>query len=251
MEVPYRRTKLLIKTIPKGTLLFRYTKTPQNDLRGIPIDEGRCVTPNFNVFFHPNPYIGFHMYEEYRKEIGDTVYAYILTHDIKVLWLLEPSKYSRMTRKKRTFIKECSRVPKGCMPRPGNSYDPCFSDTMIKKYPDVVGMIVLAPGDDKLMRKAEKRGISRKAKSFFHKAHDSFGIHAVPELILHPFVKRPSKDVIVHDQDIIENNYKLLKKMKGEELHSFMRKAVYNPETYFYTYKSSNSTSETDSLSNS
>jgi hypothetical protein len=253
MEVPYRRTKLLIKTIPKGTLLFRYTKTPQNDVRGIPVDSGRCVTPNFNVFFHPNPYIGYHLYQEYRKEIGDTVYAYVLTHDIKVLWLLEPSPYSRMTRKKKTFIKECSRVPKGCMPRPGNAYDPCFSDTMIKKYPDIVGMIALAPGDDKLLRKAEKRGITRKAKSYFHKARDSFGIHAVPELILHPFSKRPSKDVIIHENDKIENNYKLLKKMNYSEVDSFMTRAVYDPQTYFYTYKSSKSmtSSGTPSLSKS
>ena len=249
MEVPYRRTKILVKRIPKGTLLFRFTKTPQNDLRGIPVDEGRCVTPNFNVFFHPNPFIGYHLYHDYRKEIGDTVYIYILTRDIKVIWLLEPSKYSRMTRKKKTFIKECSLVPKGCMPRAGNSYDPCFSDTMIKKYPDIVGIISLAAGDNKLLRRAEKRGITRKIKSYFHKGKDSFGIHEVPELILHPLAKRPSRDMIVHENDTLENNYKLLKKMKysEEDLHSFMKKAVYDPETLFYTYRSSSLTSESES----
>jgi cytochrome c oxidase assembly protein subunit 15 len=29
------------------------------------------------------------------------------------------------------------------VPSEGQSYDPCFSDTLIKKYPDIVGMIVL------------------------------------------------------------------------------------------------------------
>ena len=53
MEVPYRNTKLLVKIIPKGTVLFRITDTPENDLRGIPVDGKRCVTPTFNVFFHP------------------------------------------------------------------------------------------------------------------------------------------------------------------------------------------------------
>ena len=240
MEVPYRRSKLLIKIIPKGTLLFRYTKSPENDLRGVPVDSGRCMTPNFNVFFHPNPYIGYHLYHDYRDEIGDTVYVYVLTNDVKVLWLLEPSKYSRMTRKKKTFIKECSRVPKGCMPRPGNSYDPCMSDTMIKKYPDIVGIMSLAPGDNKLMRKAEKRGISQKARSYFHKARDSFGIHEVPELILHPLTKR-KKEMIVHENDVLENNYRLLKKMKYSEVDSFMKNVVYDSETYFY--KSSKLTS--------
>jgi len=251
MEVPYRRTKLLVKIIPKGTLLFRFTKNPQNDLRGVPVDSGRCMTPNFNVFFHPNPFIGYYLYHDYRKEIGETVYIYILTRDIKVLWLLEPSPYSRMTRKKKTFIKECSRVPKGCMPRPANAYDPCMSDTMVRKHPDIVGMIALAAGDDKLVRKAEKRGISKKVKSYFHKAKDSYGIHSVPEIILHPLSKRPLKDMIIRDEDKLENNYKLLKKMKysEEELHSFMRNAEYDPKTYFYTYKLSMSTSSSESES--
>ena len=249
MEVPYRRSRLMVKVIPKGTLLFRFTKSPQNDLRGIPVDSGRCMTPNFNVFFHPNPFIGYHLYHDYRKEIGETVYIYILTRDIKVLWLLEPSKHSRMTRKKKTFIKECSRVPRGCMPRAGNSYDPCMSDTMVKKYPDIVGMISLAAGDDKMLRKAEKRGISKKVKSYFHKARDSFTIHSVPELILHPLTKRPSKEFIVHENDVLENNYKLLKKMKysEENLISFMKNAVYDPKTYFYVYNSSMSIDSAES----
>lgn len=253
MEVPYRRSKLLVKIIPKGTLLFRFTKTPENDLRGVPVDDKtRCVAPNFNVFFHPNPFIGYHMYRDYRGDLGTTVYIYILTHDIKVLSLVNPSKYSRMTRKtKRTFIKECSEVPRGCMPKSGNSYDPCFSQTMIKKYPDIVGMLALSPGDTKLFRKALKRGIPSRTQKMFHKAQDSFGIHEVPELILHPLAKRPASDMKIHDQDKLENNYRLLKKMEYSEddLHAFMKNAKYNPDTYFFDYKSSISTSASNKSS--
>jgi hypothetical protein len=185
------------------------------------------------------------MYKEYQKDIGTTVYIYTLTHDIKVLSLVNPSKYSRMTRKKKTFIKECSAVPKGCMPKIGNSYDPCLSATMVKKYPDVVGMLTLSPGDNKLLKKALKHGISKKTQKTFHKAQDSFGIDEVPELILHPLTKRPSKDIKVHEQDKLENNYQLLKKMKYSEddLHEFMKNAKYNPDTYFFDYKLSKSTS--------
>ena len=53
-EIPYRKQKLKVKTIPKNTLLFRLSKSTENDLRGVPIEnsENRCIIPNFNVFFH-------------------------------------------------------------------------------------------------------------------------------------------------------------------------------------------------------
>lgn len=238
-SITYRKEKLFIKTIPKDTLLFRLTKTPENDTRGVPIDKGRCITPNFNVFFHPNPFIGKHMYKDYEKETGTDVSIYILTNDIKVLMLIEPSKYSRMDRRKKKFIKPCSTVKKGCMSKTGNEYDPCFSDTLIKKHPEIVGMIALAPGDLKHMRSALKRGIRDKTQKLFHKAKDSFGISAVPELILHPLTKRPSKDIIVNPEDKLENNYSLMKTIpyNEDELHKFMEDhAVYNPDTYFFRF---------------
>ena len=53
--IPYRRSKLLVKTIPKGTLLFRILKNQKNDMRGVPIEnDQRCLTPNFNVYFYPS-----------------------------------------------------------------------------------------------------------------------------------------------------------------------------------------------------
>lgn len=250
-EIPYRKQKLKVKTIPKNTLLFRLSKSTENDLRGVPIEnsENRCIIPNFNVFFHPNPFIGYYMYKDYLNDIGTIVNIYILEKDIKVLMLIEPSKHTRLSNKtKRNFIKQCSDVPKGCMPRKGNSYDPCFSQTLIKKFPDIVGMITLAPGDNKLIKKAKKRGMPKKTMRILdtQKARDSFGINEIPELILYPLVKRSSKQIIVHSEDKLENNYKLLKKMKfnDDELHKFMDKYTkYNPSTYFYTYNSSTSTS--------
>lgn len=249
-EILYKKQKLKVKIIPKNTLLFRLTKSSDNDLRGVPIDEStRCITPNFNVFFHPNPFIGYYMYKDYWKDIGTTVNIYILEKDIKVLMLIKPSKYSRLTNKtKRNFLKQCSDVPKGCMPKSGNAYDPCFSQTLIKKYPDVVGMITNAPGDHKLLRKAIKNGIPKKTMRILNsqKAEDSMGINGIPELILHPLTKRPSKQIIVHQEDKLENNYKLLKKMKfnEDELHKFMNKFTkYDPSTYFYIYNVSTSTS--------
>lgn len=241
-SVPYRNTKLMVQTIPKGTLLFRFTKTPDNDLRGVPVNETtRCITPNMNVFFHPNPFIGYHMYREYWNEIGKTVHIYVLNHDVKVLLLTNPSKYSRLDYKKKgMFLKPCSTVRKGCMPSKGKEYDACVSDTFIKKHPSIVGMLALAAGDVKSFKKALKRGIKNKTLKTFHKAKDSAGVESVPELILHPLTTRPAKDVLVNSDTVLENNYSLLKSVpyNEAELHIFMEKhAEYNPDTYFYTYK--------------
>jgi hypothetical protein len=241
-SVPYRNTKLLVQTIPKGTLLFRLTKTPDNDLRGVPINETtRCISPNFNVFFHPNPFIGYHMYKDYLNEIGKTVHIYVLNHDIKVLLLTNPSPYSRLDRKgKRTFVKRCSTVRKGCMPTKGKSYDPCLSDTIISKFPSIVGMLAIASGDVKYLKRALKRGIKQKTLRTFHKVKDSSGVESVPELILHPLTTRPSQDVLVNEDTQLDNNYSLLKSVpyNETELHAFMDShAVFDPNTNFYVYK--------------
>lgn len=241
-SIPYRRTNLLVKKIPKGTLLFRLSKDQESDTRGVLLEDGtRCITPNYNVYFHPNPFIGHHIYKEYLSEIGDTVHIYELQKDVKVLLLLNPSPYNRLDYKKKgMFLKPCSTVKKGCMPRKGKEYDPCLSDTIIKKHPEIVGMLSNAPGDIKLLKKALKRGIPNKTLKTFKKAKDSFGVEMVPELILHPLAKRSSSNVIVKQDDQVDGNYKLLKSVKynESELHKFMDKhAIYDSETYFYTYK--------------
>ena len=236
----YRNTKLDVKTIPKGTLLFRLTKTPLNDTKGVPIENNkRCITPNFNVFFHPNPFIGFHMYNPYLKTIGTNLSIYVLSKDIKVLWLVNPSKYNRLDyNKKRFFIKRCSTVKKGCMPKQGNDWDPCLAESIIKKHPEIVGILANSAGDQKYLKAALKRGISNKTQKVFHKAKDSFGISSVPELILHPLTKRPSADII---DSTFETNYKLLKTIPYDEkkLHEFMEnKTEYDPSTFFFKEKS-------------
>jgi hypothetical protein len=242
-SIPYRNGELLVKTIPKGTLLFRLTKTPTNDTRGVPVTKStRCITPNFNVYFHPNPFVGHHIYKEYAEEVGDTVYIYVLTKDIKVILLVNPSKYTRMDRlKKGIFLKPCSTVRKGCMPSKGKDYDACLSDTIIKKFPDIVGMLGISVGDNSLMRKAMLRGIRAKTQKMFKKVKDASNHMGIPELILHPLTKRPAKDIVVSNETELNTNYTLLKKVPYNEdaLHTFMNKhATYNPDIYFYTYKS-------------
>jgi len=240
--IPYRKSKILVKKIPKGTLLFRMTKTPENDTRGVPREDGtRCITPNFNVYFHPTPFAGHYMYKQYADEIGNTVHIYKLKKDVKVILLLSPSPYTRMDRiKKGVFLKPCSTVRKGCMSRKGREYDTCLSDTVIRKFPDVVGMLGISVGDNQRLREATKKGINRKTLKMIRRVKDSSEHFGVPELALYPLAERSAKDVIVKEDDKLDNNYELIDSVEYSEdkLHSFMKNhAKYNEDTYFYTYK--------------
>lgn len=240
--IPYRRSKILVKTIPKGTLLFRLTKQPENDTRGVLLEDGtRCITPNFNVYFHPTPFAGHYMYKAYANEVGNTVHVYKLVRDIKVILLLEPSEYTRMDRlKSGIFLKPCSTVKKGCMPRVGRSYDTCLSDTIIKKHPDIVGMLGISVGDNKSLRESLKKGVNRKTLKTIKKVKDHSDHTGVPELAIYPLAERSSKNVIVKEEDELDSNYELIKSIQYNEdkLHKFMEQhAVYDPDTYFYTYK--------------
>jgi hypothetical protein len=240
--IPYRRGQLEVKTIPKGTLLFRLVKRPDDDLRGVKLDDGtRCLTPNYNVFFYPNPFVGKLALDLWVTK-HRTVTVYVLTNDVKVLWLLNPSKYSRVTKStQRTFIKRCSKVPQGCLPKKGMGYNPCMSDTMIKKYPDIVGMMAIARADAIRSAVNLKRKSTRRIRKYIKPAEDATGISGVPEMILHPLTRRLQKDMIVHDGDALENNYKSIATLNANnelEMTTFMDKhTVYNPETFFYTYK--------------
>jgi hypothetical protein len=89
-------------------------------------------------------------------------------------------------------------------------YNPCFSDTIIKKYPDVVGMMAIAPPDAERAREGLKR-LTRKVRKYFHEASDFANSYSPPELILHPLRKVSSKDVIVKPDDKLENNFQMIK----------------------------------------
>lgn len=242
--IPYRRSNLIVKTIPKGTLLFRILKNQENDMRGVPIEnDQRCLTPNFNVYFYPNPFASELVFEKYLdKDFDSYVYVYILNKDIKVISLINPSKYSRADKyRKGIFIKRCSTVKKGCLPRNYNTYDVCLSDTIIKKFPEVVGTIAVSRKDGEIAKKRLLRPKNVTMRRFFKNAEDRFGTKTIPELSLHPLVLRPSKDVITKEGDPLENNYSLLRKFDRRDKKSIINfmdtKTVYNPDTFFYMLK--------------
>lgn len=247
-HVLYRNTPIMVKTIPKGTLLFRLTKSAKDDIRGYPKKDGtRCILSNHNVFFYPNPFVGRLALSEFiRAKQYPYITVYVLKNDVKVVWLLKPSKYARTHKnKKKTFLKRCSTIRKGCLDRislQGSHapYNPCFSDGFIEKHPDIVGMMAIAFGDMKRINDAMSKS-STPGKSFFKFATDSNENTSIPELVLHPLKRRPSKDIVVQQGDTLETNYKMLTQIDSSDeskLTRFMKNhAVFNPETYFYTYK--------------
>lgn len=243
MEIPYRNTKLLVKTLPKGTVLFRLVKKRNDDeLRGIPLDDGtRCISPNHNVFFYPNPFIARQALQMWSKT-SKHMNVYILEHPVQVLWLLSPSKYSRVTKNtKRNFIKRCSKIEAGCVPYHPmgmhSKFNPCVSDTLIRKFPEITGMINLSVGDASRIRDTIKR-LPKRLTEFIHTAEDAQSrFPSIPELILHPLRKRPQTHVIVKPEDTLDSAYSLYKHFSTddtEKLVSFMKTLTYNPETFFF-----------------
>lgn len=243
-SVPYRNTKLLVKTIPKGTLLFRLAKNVENDFRGVPIDEKtRCIHTNFKVFFYPNPFAAELAFEKYLEEVYDkNTYVYILTKDIKVFYLLNPSPYTRRDKtRKRFFIKRCSTVKRGCMTKELNSYDACFSDTIIKKYPSIVGYIGNVFKDSVAMKKRLYKPENEKYRKYFRFANDFTNVKSVPELAIYPLAERHPKDLLVEEDTPLDNNYKLFKTFNRNDKKSIMnfmdKHTKFDPETFYFTYK--------------
>ena len=241
-KIRYKSQPLVIKTIPKGTLLFRLTKTPENDVRGVPLEDGtRCIIPNFNVFFYPNPFAGELAFQEYLSEFDENVYIYILEKDVKVLFLLNPSRFHRGDRtRKNGFMTKCSSIKKGCMPRKLSAYDICLEEDFIVKYPYVVGIMSNPVGDFRKMKVQLNKAENKHLKKYFHYAEDSLGTNALPELSLNPLAERPLEDVIIKKTDKLDLNYKLLKKFKrgDPKIETFMDKHTeFNETTFFYEHK--------------
>jgi hypothetical protein len=243
--IPYRNTKLHVLTIPKGTLLFRLVKNPEDDVRGIPTgtNDERCIVPNHNVYFHPNPFMGKLSLIVESKDVEE-VKVYKTTRNLKVILLINPSKYSRSDRtKKRFFLKSCAKTPKGCLPRVQDHFNNCFSDSILEKHPEIVGHMSISYTDVKNLKwaLAKRKTVRNKIGKYIHDAVDSRGITGPPEMILHPLSKRPSKPILVHPQDTLENNYTLIQTFSTQNwgpAYEFMKKhAVYNPDTYFFKYK--------------
>jgi len=237
----YRNEKILTMTLPKNMLLFRFAQKPEDDFHGVELEDGKhCLTPTYNVFFYASPFVNKLSLPQHTKE--KQIHVYLLNHDVEVVQLFKPSKYTRGHRHaKRAFIKNCNKTKRLCLPRQARQSDPCFTETVIKKYPKLGGLVGFPIVDARMLqRKIEENKISKSNLKYIKFVEDANGVKSAPEIVLHPLTKRPSGELITTKEDKLDNNYRILTTLSVEnaELKKFMEDhAVNNPDTFFYTYK--------------
>jgi hypothetical protein len=98
-------------------------------------------------------------------------------------------------------------------------------------------MVGVSTNDAKRLNQNLKRNTTRRVRKYMQPATDASGTKSVPELVLHPLVQRPQKDLIVHEGDVLENNYQKIGEYKladEQALRNFMDRSKFNPETFFY-----------------
>ena len=219
--------------IPKGTLLFRAVDNPETDYTGV---KG-CFPPQYNVFFYFAPFVvdGIHWYD-----LISDIQVYIATHDIEVVSLISPSKYTRASRLQKTkkqFMVSCSKTRKACLkPRP---YDPCFRESFLKKNPSILGWIAIGQTDIKSYADAVKEGKIGEGSKYVHSVRDARGLEGPPELAVYPLKVRSMEDT-PPPKDISAFNYQHIATIprKSQQLISFMEQHAEKVHgKWYYRYK--------------
>jgi len=232
----YNDKEIPIVILPKGTLLFRLVKNPENDLRGYPIENGkRCISPYIHVYFYPNPFVGEIIFNKYMHEFNENIYVYILTRDIKILQYISPSKYIR-----KGTLPTCEKIKQGCLPLEFKNYNTCFTQEVIEKYPDVVGYIGMSRQDSSDLMENIKNEKYKQFIKYMHYTKDARGIIGIPEVAIYPLKKRLADDLIVTPSKKLVNNYKLLKVFNRNdrlEIIKFMdTQTKFNNNTHYFEY---------------
>jgi hypothetical protein len=175
----------------------------------VAIGSKEYLFPQFNVFFYPYPFVGEEIiYNSSSRE--KEVRVFVLTRDVEVLMAVAPSENSRGNRFGSDYLISCDKAQH---PRPlqGKSYDPCFNQQFLEKYPEISGMLGLAKKDADLhiVDVMERRFFSKYRALFSDITYKSVGnvkpsgigynddefewierSIGVPEIVLHPRANR-------------------------------------------------------------
>jgi hypothetical protein len=231
--VHYGKTKIPTITIPKGTLLFRSTLNQASDYEGV----DNCIPPQYNVFFYYSPFVVDGIPEWY--ESIPNMHIYVASHDLEIVSLISPSKFTRMTRlKKKQFMIPCNKTRKSCLkPR---VYDPCFRETFLEKHPEILGWTAIGKNDITAFKSSVKQGVLGDKVKYVHYVQDDRKLKGPPELAIYPLKERHMTD-IQPPKDKSLFNYELIKTVSrsGNDLEMFMKNhAVQVPGKWYYTYRS-------------
>jgi hypothetical protein len=154
--------------IPAGTLLFRGMTLPDTekggdarlflqDFLGEFKDGQYCLSPTFNVFFYPSPYVALRTYKERTKY--NAIMVYQTNVPIRMVCMISPSKQVRSSffkYKGTAPVQRCDSFPNPCrsytteeemkeyMER--RKYDNCINPTFAKEE-GVLGWMAIASFD--------------------------------------------------------------------------------------------------------
>lgn len=230
--VKYGNTLIPVIKIPKGTLLFRAVLNPESDYTGV----DNCIPPQYNVFFYYSPFVVDGIPEWY-SDIPN-IQVYVASHDLKIVSLLAPSKFTRASRlTKKQFMVPCNKTRKACLkPRP---YDPCFRDTFLEKNPSLVGWTALGSNDVTAYKQSVAKGVLGNRASYVPFTQDARGIKGPPELAMYPLKKRHMGDIQPPtDKELFNYQHVASIRRAGTELETFMNQhAELVPGKWYYRYK--------------
>ena len=239
--VTYKKHKIYLDTIPKGTLLFRVTASPKDDFVGVEVDNKTCIPSQYNVFFYLDPFVSI-ILEKWFVGISN-IEVYELETDVKVVLLLKPSTHTRgdaKTKTRKTFMVPCNKTRKSCLK--GRPYDPCFDEDFLKKFPHVVGYIGLSRKDSSILQSKLKTSL-KDVVDYIPIAEDERGVKGPPELVLYPLQKRELSDIVIEDSDKWIHgkkfNYKHIRSIPRthKDLITFMdTHTSRDPNTGYYTH---------------
>jgi hypothetical protein len=185
--------------IPKGTILFRgiVFENKKNfhlifkDLIGVKDETRYKISPTTNVFFYPVPYVS-DVVDMFNVHI-----MYVTQYDLELIMLVSPSTLQRGNKNildpKLSPIATCSHISE--YDKCGYTMskdDPCLTDIIINRFPQIDGFIGLAAQDIALINKKYKN-IIKKFKSYDMAKHiipsiitNSRALSGIPEIVLHP-----------------------------------------------------------------
>lgn len=248
--ISYKGNEIPTVVYPKGTLLFRATDNSEKDFVGPNMEPGKvCIPWDYNVFFYTDPFVvdGIDWHDEKKF-----VKAYVLTGDIRVVSMINPSKYHRGSRKDKNYaVTSCENtIEDTCMSKneshvEANKLNPCLKKDFVKQNSTVSGWVAVAAADSQKVKDAIASG---KVSGKIGMVKDSRGTVGPPEVVLYPLRVRKAEDIIEsHPEKFIaekENlyNYKVvatlkrhcMKGEKGDRSKFLSENATYDAENKIY-----------------